>query len=128
LVGKQVPVEFTHNLTPSFNKFASYIDTKAFQFINSPMGDWTGVTNTPYQSGEPVILYFAKNSTLPFSLSEYLNKRSISFYNLVGNYIKDYPTSIPTFDQSNRSNSGYIWWSDSIISAEMLLLGGYPSL
>ncbi len=127
-INQAVPAEFTHHITDSFKTWVRYIDPNAYQYINSPLGDWTGVTNTPYQSGEPVIIYFSTRTTLPFSFSDYINKRFILFNGLVSNYVKSNPINIPTFDQNNRSDPGYIWWTDSIVAGEMLFLSGYPLL
>jgi hypothetical protein len=123
-----VPEQFIHHLTDSFNTWVKYIDTKVYQYINSPLGDWTGVTNTPYQSGEPVLIYFSTRTALPFSFSDYINKRFILFNGLVSNYVKSNPANIPTFNQNNRNDPGYIWWTDSIVAGEMLFLAGYPLL
>ncbi len=131
--GQSIPSEFMHNLEPTIRKWSTYLDTHVYQYISSPLGDWSGVTNSPYQSGQISAIYGDQKGWISlsdgssFNLQDFISKRFILFYDLTGNYLKNPPALISTFDQSNQSSDGYKWWSDSIV-AEMQVSGALPLL
>jgi len=126
--GAAVPSSFTHNLKSAYQSLVGYIDPAGYQYIKSPPGGWSGATDSPYQSGQPVILYGYKQGwPTPFNVNDFISKRSIEYFNIVSIYLKNSPVSIPTFNQLDKTNLGYLWFLDSVL-AEMQLLSGLPSV
>jgi hypothetical protein len=122
------PPGFTRNLKSAYQSLVGFVDPAGYQYIKSPPGDWSGATNSPYQSGQPVILYGNKQGwSTPFNVGDFISKRSIEYFNIVSIYFKDPPASIPTYNQADRTNLGYLWFSDAVL-AEMQLLSGLPSV
>lgn len=126
-LGKTIPSELKHNLSPLFEKLLTYVveDSYHFQVNGRPFADWSGIVDTFYYPWWT--LDFINSENLAPGVNVQLLKenvfrsRSLFYTDTLSELVERPLIKLEKFDQLNRQSDGYKFFLNSLIAESLVL-------